>query len=305
VLIDDVGSGYAWQSVFKKLNENGVPVAYFLPTHVPWRIAFLNLRNHRKILTIDGAIAFTGGLNIHENHVVAGRPEENAVQDLHFRIEGPVVVQIQDVFRVDWRFTTGEELAGPAWYPVLIEKGPMLARGIADGPDEDFENCRWAILAALAHAQKSIRIITPYLVPDQALIAALNQAALSGVKVDIALPMACDMKTVQWATHAGLPQILYGGCRVWEIPPPFNHAKLMVVDSEWTFFGSTNWDARSLRLNFEFNVECYDAGLAQKMEAWTDEKIAGASAITLESMNARPWLIKLRDGAARLFAPIL
>jgi cardiolipin synthase len=268
------------------------------------RMAYMNLRNHRKILTVDGKLAFTGSTNISDTHVLKLKPKK-PYQDIHFRIEGPVVAQIQDTFRTDWHFTTGQLLEGEAWFPTLAEKGVMMARGIADGPDEDFEKCRWTILGALAHAKRSIRIVTPYFVPDMSLISALNVAAMSGIRVDIVLTDDNDLQIVDWASSAILWQVLERGCHVWRTPPPFDHAKLMVVDSGWTLFGSTNWDVRSLRLNFEFNVECYDETFAKKMEAWVDQKIAHAREVTLKQVDSRPLPIKFRDGIARLFAPHL
>ncbi len=295
VLIDDVGSGFAWRSVYHALVGQKIPVAYFNQTFVPWRAAYMNLRNHRKILTIDGKIGFTGSMNIYEL----------PCEDIQFRIEGPVVAQLQDTFRTDWHFTTMEVLTGSAWFPMLVESGSVLARGIADGPDEDFEKCRWTILGALAHAKKSIRIMTPYFLPDMGLITALNVAAMSGIRVDIVLTDDNDLLMVDWAAAAMLWQTLERGCRVWRTPPPFNHAKLMAIDGGWTLFGSTNWDSRSMRLNFEFNVECYDETFTRQMEALIDGKIATAKEITLKEVDARSFPVRLRDGVARLFAPHL
>ncbi len=295
VLVDDVGAGFFWSSVDRELNERKIPVAYFLPKFAPWRVAYMNMRNHRKILTVDGRIGFAGGMNIYENHF----------QDIHFRVEGPVVAQMQEAFREDWYFTTGEVLTGPAWFPELKEAGIVKARGISDGPDEDFEKCRWTILGALANAQESVRLVTPYFVPDAALISGLNVAALSGIQVDIVLPEKNDLVLVQWASQATRWQVLERGCRVWLSPPPFDHSKLLLVDRAWTLFGSSNWDTRSLRLNFEFNIECYDEALANRLETLVDKKISQARRLTLAEVDARPLPQKLRDGFARLFAPHL
>src|SRR5690606_21472250 len=141
--------------------------------------------------------------------------------------------------------------------------------------------------------------------PDDGIIAALNVAAMRGVEVDIILPEHGNLTTVQWATWATLWQVLERGCRVWLTPPPFDHTKLMVVDGLWTLMGSGNWDARSLRLNFEFNVEIYDRALAAKMSERIESKRREARQLTLEEVDSRPLPRRLRDGVARLLSPYL
>ena len=148
-------------------------------------------------------------------------------------------------------------------------------------------------------------MLTPYFVPDQSLISALNAAAMRGVEVDIVIPATSDLPHVHWAAFGQLWQVLDHGCRVWARPGAFDHSKLMVVDGAWTLLGSANWDARSLRLNFELGIECYGVELGAHMEGLVQTRISQSRPITLEEINARPRLIKLRDGVARLFAPYL
>jgi cardiolipin synthase A/B len=304
VLIDAAGTRYSWPPIIGTLRREGVRYARFLPTTAPWRLLSMNLRNHRKILVADGRIGFTGGLNIRAGHWLEKQPL-HPVRDLHFRIEGPVVTHLQEVFADDWLFTTGEALRGEEWFPPLAACGPVLARGIADGPDEDFEKLRWTILPALAAAKRSVRIATPYFLPDQTIIAALNLAAMRGVRVDIMLPSKSNLPFVQWASAAHWWQVLEHGCRLWLSPPPFDHSKLLLVDDAWTLVGSANWDPRSLRLNFEFNVECYDQALAHTLAEWFDGQLRGSRRITLAEMDARSLPVRLRDGVARLFTPFL
>ena len=164
---------------------------------------------------------------------------------------------------------------------------------------------RWTLLAALAEAQTSVQILTPYFLPDPALVSALNLAALRGVQVDIVLPAKSNLPVVHWASRAMWWQVLERGCRVWLTPPPFDHSKLMIVDGHWVLLGSANWDARSLRLNFELNVECYGREFAQEMQQVIAKKLAGAREVTLAEVDGRSYPVRLRDAAARLFSPYL
>jgi cardiolipin synthase len=164
---------------------------------------------------------------------------------------------------------------------------------------------RGVFFGALAAARDSITIVTPYFLPDQAMVSALGVAALRGVRVTIILPASSNIPVVTWASRALLWQVLQPGCRVFLTPRPFDHAKLFVVDGAWTLIGSTNWDPRSFRLNFELDVECYDPAFAAEVEALADERLREAREITLADVDGRPLLIRIRDGVARLFSPFL
>ncbi len=302
VLVDYVGSHGA---VVRLLRAAGVPVAVFLPPRwVPLKNRFMNLRNHRKIVVCDGSVGFTGGMNIRQSHLVQ-TPGPHHEQDTHFRIEGPVSNHLMEAFADDWAFTTGEVLIGPEWKTPGEEKGPVNARGIGFDPGENLDALRLIVGAGIAAARTSIRIVTPYFIPEQPVITALNIAALRGVKVDILIPVRNDSRVVQWATTAMLWQVLINGCNVWLTKEPFDHSKLMVVDDAWVFFGSANMDTRSMRLNFEFNVEAYCRDLAAVVSRHIDGKLQRAKAITLKEVDGRSLPIKLRDGIARLFSPYL
>jgi cardiolipin synthase len=180
-----------------------------------------------------------------------------------------------------------------------------VARAITDGPDIDLDVIRGVFLGALTAARDSITIVTPYFLPDQAMVAALSTAALRGVHVTIVLPAKSNIPLVTWASRAMLWQVLQPGCRVFLSPKPFDHAKLLVVDGAWALIGSTNWDQRSFRLNFELDVECYDPALAAQLAALAEERRQGAREITLAEVDARPYPVRVRDGVARLFSPYL
>lgn len=304
VLIDAVGARYSWPPIVRALRRRGIRVARFGQTALPWRMQYSNLRSHRKILVLDGRVGFTGGMNIRQGCLVDQHPR-NPVQDLHFQVEGPVVTHLMETFAEDWSFTTREMLAGPSWFPSLEEVASVVARGINDGPDADFEKARMVFLGALACAQRSVRIVTPYFLPDSALITALNVTAIRGVRVDIILPEKGNLALVQWASTAQLWQNLENGCRIYYSPPPFDHSKVMLVDDGWVFVGSSNWDARSLRLNFEFQVECYDTELAAQLREIVEAKRMAARRITADELDGRSLPVRLRDGVARLAAPYL
>ena len=304
VQVDDAGARYSWPTIVGELKRAHVPTARFLPTLAPWRLTTMNLHNHRKLLVVDGRIGFTGGINIRQSNLLADKPRR-PVQDLHFKFEGPVVTQLQEAFANDWAFCTKEALTGLEWFPELSEAGNAVARVITDGPDADFEKARWTLLGALACAQSSVRILTPYFLPESSLVSALNLAALRGVAVDILLPSVNNLPIVHWASRAMWWQVLERGCRIWLTPPPFDHSKLMIVDNHWVFLGSANWDPRSLRLNFELNVECYGRQLAIEMETVVQAKLNQAKPVTLQEVDSRALPVRLRDNVARLFTPYL
>jgi cardiolipin synthase len=176
---------------------------------------------------------------------------------------------------------------------------------VSDGPDDDFEKLHWTILAALRSARQHVRIVTPYFLPDQALISALNVVTLGGVRLDIVIPEVNNLRIVGWAMKAQLARVMEHGARVWLSPLPFDHSKLMLVDDGWALFGSGNWDPRSLRLNFEFNVECYDRELVSQLDRIVAEKIDDARPLSRDELDRRSLPRKLRDGTAWLFSPYL
>jgi cardiolipin synthase len=302
VLIDGIGSGYFHSPAYNRLSRAGVAVGRFMHSPLPWRMPFLNLRTHTKILLADGSNGFTGGMNIGAENVLAARPR-HPVRDIQFHLRGPVVGQLADAFARDWSFVTGEELSGEDWFPSLDEAGPASARVATSGPDADIHKIEFIVLEAITCARRSVRIQTPYFLPDERLISALALAALRGVQVDIVLPARSNHFIIDWALHANAGPLLRYGCRIWLNPPPFDHAKLMVVDDSWCLIGSANWDARSFRLNFETDVELVCADLAAKLAAMM-ESCQGCP-LTGEALAGRSLPVRLRDAAARLLLPYL
>jgi cardiolipin synthase len=304
VLVDHVGARYSRPNMVKVLQRAGISAQAFLPTLLPRSVKYANLRNHRKILVVDGRHGFTGGTNIREGHWLA-RQTDAPVQCVHFSLEGPIVAQLQEMFAIDWAFTTGETLEGRCWFPEIPSVGDVWARGVPDGPDEDFEKITHTLMGAISSAAREIRIVTPYFLPQPALIQTLAVTALRGVAVHIVLPSQSNLPFVQWASTALFWQLLEKGCHIHLSAPPFDHSKLMVVDRMWSLIGSSNWDPRSLRLNFEFNVECYDPALASELTVLIDQKMADSRELRLEDVNSRSFPIQLRDGLSRLLTPYL
>ena len=307
VLIDGVGSGYFLAGAYRRLRRAGVPVARFLHSKLPWRMPFINLRTHKKILCVDGQLGFTGGLNIADENLVAGaHPDgepDHLVRDTHFRIEGPVVAQLIDAFAEDWVFTTGEALTGEVWFPTPEPVGKLVARVVTSGPDQDLEKIEYLMLQAIGCARRSIRIMTPYFLPDDRMLTALGLAAMRGVRVDIIVPQKSDHRVVDWAFRAQIGPLAATGAKIWRSPPPFEHSKLMTVDGIWCLIGSSNWDMRSFRLNFELNMEVYDPALAAELDQFMIR--AQRRRLSARRLVKRAFAWRLRDAAARLMLPYL
>ena len=302
VLLDGIGSGYFVSPAYRRLRVAGVPVARFMHSPLPWRMPFLNLRTHKKILLLDGRVCFTGGMNIAAENVLALRPR-HPVRDLHFLVEGPVVGQLAEAFARDWAFAYGDELDGEGWFPRLAEAGEAPARVITSGPDQDLEKIEFIMLEAIACARRRIAVMTPYFLPGERLLTALAVAALRGVEVDVVMPGRSNHVVVDWAARANSVPLLAAECRLWHGKPPFDHSKIMVVDGSWCLIGSANWDMRSLRLNFELDMEVYDTALAARLEAMMVEN--RAARITAAALHGRSLPVQLRDAAVRLFLPYL
>jgi cardiolipin synthase len=304
VLIDAVGGRYSHDSMVVYLRRYGVKAAAFLPPRFTGLLAHANLRNHRKIMVIDGAYGFTGGMNIRAAHWLARQPKF-PVRCLHFSVRGPIVADMQRAFAIDWAFSTGEALLGETWFAPATECGPVLARGISDGPDGDIDHMRHVMLGALACARQRVAIVTPYFLPDEVLLTTLQITALRGVKVDIVVPARSNLPLMDWAMRQQWAPLLAAGCRVHLSPPPFDHAKMFLVDDDWSLIGSTNWDARSLRLNFEYNLECHDTQLVAELNALLQQRMSAAASLEAAVLERQPLAGQLRDRLAGLLSPYL
>lgn len=303
-LLDGVGSGYVYSGARRLLRGAGVRVAPFMHDWMPWRMPFVNMRTHKKLLIADGRIGFTGGLNIGAENMT-GEAAPLRVQDAHFRVEGPVVRQLMAAFADDWSFTTRELLEGDGWWPELEPVGGVPARGISSGPDEDRNSLETVLGAAVGAAKRRLRIVTPYFLPNERLMADVATAALRGVEVELVMPARSNHAVIDWAMRAHLGFFPVPGLRWHQTPPPFDHSKLVTVDGCWALVGSANWDLRSLRLNFEFSMEVYGQTVVAEIDRLIDGKVALAQAGDVAGLGRRRLPIRLRDATARLMLPYL
>lgn len=302
VLIDGVGELYTWPRAGPALRKRGVRVATFLPPRLIPPTLSINLRNHRKILVADGEVGFTGGMNIASRHLVADPARRHRVVDLHFRLVGPVVAELEKVFAADWMFATRESL--PEHEPAPAA-GTASCRVVADGPDDTTDRLLCLLLRSIASAQRRVAIMTPYFLPSPELIGVLQAAALRGLAVDVVLPGENNLPYVHWASRHMLWQLLAPGVRVYYQPPPFVHTKLLLVDDRHAVIGSWNIDPRSLRLNFELAVEIRDRTLVASLGDHFEAARSRSTPVTLDDVDGRSLPVRLRDGAAWLLSPYL
>ena len=306
VLLDGIGIGYSWHKSDRVLKKLGIKTARFLPAISFTSIRFINLRNHRKILCVDAEVAYIGGMNISQNNLVSSA--KHPIDDVQFKVTGPVIEQISQVFIEDWFFATGELIQFPhnnLHTPQQSSAQSLISRVIQDGPDQDHDKIRWTLINALVCAQTSVKIMTPYFIPDQALMTSLHAAALRGVAIEIIVPQHSNIAFVDWVMEANFARIMEHGIQIYKNKRPFDHSKIVIIDDIWSFIGSTNWDARSLEFNFEINLECFDTELNAKLSAFFIMKKQNAIPVTEAEMAALPAYKRIRNNLFRLFSPYL
>lgn len=301
VLLDGVGE-WSWRARGSALlRARDIPVRTFLPLRIWPPMLHINLRDHRKLMTVDGTVAFAGGMNISDIHLVE-RGGEDAMADLHFRFEGPVVHQFEEVFVDAWRFSSGESLAASRPPPPA---GDAHCRVITDGPNDEIDRLQLLLLGVIANAHERISIMTPYFIPTPELSGALQAAALRGVEIEVILPRRSDQWWVDGATRRWLKQLIGSRLTVYYRPQPAAHSKLLLMDDYYAMVGSANLDPRSLRLNFELMVEIYDPELVKSQRAHFDEVRAGCEQVSVEMLRRRPAFKRFLDSVLWLFSPYL
>jgi cardiolipin synthase A/B len=300
VLVDGIGEWYDWPHVVPILRRAGVRAERFLPPRLLPPSLSLNCRNHRKILVVDGAVAYIGGMNLGGREV--GGSTGRRMSDIHFRMRGPIVTQLAEAFAEDWLFATGESLAVAA---LQRREGHCTCRAVTGGPDEEVDNLLLIILSAVTSAERQVQIMTPYFIPPLELVAALEAAALRGVEVCLVLPRRSNLRYMDWATLHWIPALVRRGVRVHLQEPPFSHAKLFVIDGRYAHVGSVNVDTRSLRLNFEISVEVYDESFCGELGIFIAQRADSVPALTAQSVQAVGLPERIRNALCWLISPYL
>jgi cardiolipin synthase len=301
VLIDALGSQKIEKKVISRLRDAGARVELYNP--VRWdTIARMNNRTHRKILVIDGAVGYTGGVGIGDEWS-GDAQDPNHWRDTHFRLEGPAVAQMQAAFMENWIEVTGEVLHGPEYFPELRSVGGELAQFVVSSPGGGGESAQLLYLMSIAAARRSIQLSAAYFVPDDNEVRQLVEARERGVRVQIIVPgPATDSAAVRRASRSTWGELLRAGVEIYEYQPTFYHVKVMTVDGLWVTVGSTNFDTRSFSTNDEANLNVYDRAFAAEEERIFERDLERSRRITLEEWEGRPLREKLWEYAAGLLS---
>ncbi|MCK6485933.1 MAG: cardiolipin synthase [Phycisphaerae bacterium] len=305
LLLDAVGSWSLKRGFVRTLTDGGVKVEFFMPPRLNARLLRLNCRNHRKLVVIDGKVGFTGSQNIGDEYL--GRKSKlGPWRDTHLRLAGPIAEHLQEVFVEDWHFATGEDLSQEeALFPPIKEAGPSPVQIVASGPDRPVSSLHLILMAAVAAARKSINIMTPYFVPDESMVLALQAASLRGVQVQLLLPRQSDNWFVLWAGRSYYEELLHAGVEIYEYTGGMMHSKVVVVDNAWSMVGSANMDVRSFRLNFELTAMLYDERVAHELTE--DFAALKERSRRIEPAAPQHWSFgqSMAVGLARLASPLL
>lgn len=286
LVVDWAGSIRMDDALLGTMQDAGVRVEHYRPLRW-YNLGRLNNRTHRKLLVVDGRVGFTGGVGIADQW--SGHAQDpDHWRETHFRIEGPVVAQLQSAFNDNWIKTTGELLNGPDHFPPLERAGDMDAHLFIASPAGGSESMHLMYLQAVAAAVRSIDLCAAYFVPDHLIAQALLAARQRGVRVRVLLPGPhIDSETVRLSSRASWGPLLEGGVGIHIYQPTMIHVKLLVVDEELVSVGSTNFDIRSFRLNDEASLNVYDRGFAEAMTRVFEEDLARSTRYTLDDWNAR------------------
>jgi len=304
VLVDWLGSSKIDKNDVELMTRAGVDFQKYRPLRW-YNLSRLNNRSHRKLLVVDGRVGFTGGVGIAE--VWTGHAQDpDHWRDSHYRVEGPVVAQMQAAFMDNWIKTTGAVLHGPDYFPALASAGPDSAQLFSSSPVGGSESMELMYLLAITAAERSIRLESAYFVPNDMSHKALVAALKRGVKVQIITPGPhIDAETVRRASRARWGELLEAGAELYEYQPTMFHCKLLIVDERLVSVGSTNFDPRSFRLNDEASLNIYDVNFARRESEIFQQDLGKSQQLTFAQWRARPLREKLWERAASLLGPAL
>jgi cardiolipin synthase len=304
LLYDSVGSYKLSRRLLRQLRQAGGKAASFLPIINPLYRLRVNLRNHRKIVVVDGKVGFTGGFNIGDEYL-GKDPRFGYWRDTFLRVEGPAALGLQQVFLEDWLFATEEAIHGMKYFPRHVTPGQSLVQVVHSGPDSDYKAIRETYFAGILNARKRVWIASPYFVPDAGLRDAMMLAARSGVDVRFLGLFRPDKWVPFLAARFYWSDVLAAGVKVYQYAAGMMHSKFVLVDGEWASVGSANMDNRSLLLNFETNCQLFDATLVAELEQAYLRDLEVSVRLDPEVFAARPVISRLAENACRLFSPIL
>jgi cardiolipin synthase A/B len=301
VLLDWAGSQKMEDALVEQLRESGAQVEIYHPLHW-YNLGRINNRTHRKLLVVDGKVGFTGGVGIADPWDGTAQDKDHW-RDSHFRVEGPVVAQMQAAFMDNWIKTNGVVLTGEAYFPALEKVGTMPAQMFTSSPSGGSESMHLMYLLALSAANETIDLASAYFVPDKLTERALLEALERGVRVRILVPGEfTDSQIVKHASRATWGRLLAEGATIHRYAPAMFHTKLLVVDKRLVSVGSTNFDPRSFRLNDEASLNVYDRGLAEHMTAVFEADLNQSDPYTFDEWVRRPWREKLQERFASMFS---
>jgi len=306
VLYDYVGSFPFKSSVLKQLRQAGVEAHPFLEVTLTQLANRINWRNHRKVVVIDGKVGYIGGMNIADRYVT-GDGNRAAWRDTHLRITGEVVAALQYSFAIDWEFTTRHLLTEKTvrYNGDTPPSGGCNVQMVASGPTSRWNNISFVFLKAIMLAKRRVYIQTPYFLPSDALLKALQSAALSGVDVRVMLPRRPDSRMLRLATGSYIKESILSGIKIYFYEPAMMHAKVLLIDDDFVTTGSTNFDFRSFEHNFEINALVYDRQFNEKMAAIYLADEQQCTRVALAQWKRRPLVQKALESVVRLISPIL
>ncbi|MBD1263146.1 cardiolipin synthase [Maribacter polysiphoniae] len=304
-LYDGLGSRMLTKNHIRELRDTGVEIHSFLPIRFSRLLSSVNYRNHRKIVIVDGCVAFTGGINVSDKYI-KGDPVLGVWHDMHLQLKGPVINSLQAVFAVDWSFASGKnDILSRPYFVEHAAQGKSIAQVVSSGPDSDYSSIHQLYIAIINAAEKYVYITNPYVIPGEVLLEALRDAAIGGVDVRILLPANSDNFLVKWTVSSYFEDYLEAGIKIYQYSDGFLHSKIIVSDDELTTIGTANLDIRSFEQNYEVNVLIYEKEFAETLRNDFLGDCKKSTQLDYIDYLKRPKINRLKEGMAKVFSPVL